>query len=240
MEERKLADGIARQELHLIFVIDHSGSMEGANIGAVNSAIRDIMAIMPDIQEETSDAIIKISVLKFNDDAEWVNKEPQTVEQFKWTDLTADGETNFSLAYEKLSEFLRKRANGGMMPDLGGFAPIILLMTDGVPTSYDWEEKLEELKKKGWFRAALKYALAIGAEGDEAKEVLRKFTGNAETVLTVYSAESLRKVIKVIAVTASKVKSKSICIKSSINVPHNQQAQAEIAEQLEKVEDVEW
>ena len=105
MEERKSGDGIARQELHLIFVIDHSGSMEGVNIGAVNSAIRDIMAIMPDVQEETSDAVIKSSALKFNDDAEWMHKEPQTVGQFKWTDLTAYGGTNFSLAYEKLSEF---------------------------------------------------------------------------------------------------------------------------------------
>lgn len=240
MEEIKSGDGIARQELHLIFVIDHSGSMEGSNIGAVNSAIRDIMAIMPDVQEETSDAVIKISALKFNDDAEWMHKEPQAVGQFKWTDLAACGGTNFSLAYEKLSEFLRKRSNGGMMPDFGGVAPIILLMTDGVPTSYDWEEKLEALKKKGWFRAALKYALAIGVEGDEAKEVLRKFTGNTETVLTVYSAESLRKVIKVIAVTATKVKSKSLGIKSLGNIPHNEQAQAEIAEQLERVENVEW
>lgn len=240
MEEKFLGDGIARQELHLIFAIDNSGSMDGANIGAVNSAIRDIMAIMPEVQEETSDAVIKISALVFNDEAKWTYKEPQSVEQFKWTDLTADGATNFSLAYEKLSEFLRKRSNGGMMPDLGGIAPIILLMTDGVPTSYDWEDKLDALQKKGWFRAALKYALAIGVQNDEAKEVLRKFTGNAETVLTVYSAESLRKVIKVIAVTASKVKSKSLGIKTSVNAPHNQQAQAEIAEQLERVDDVEW
>ena len=240
MEERKLVEGIARQELHLIFVIDCSGSMEGANIGAVNSAIRDVMAIMPEIQEETSDAVIKISALTFNDKTEWVNKEPQAVEEFKWSDLTANGQTDFSLAYMELANFLRKRVNGGMMPDLGGIAPIILLMTDGVPTSQDWEEKLEELRKKGWFRAALKYALAIGAESDEAKEVLRKFTGNAETVLKVYSAESLRKVIKVIAVTASKVKSKSQGIKTATNLPHNAQAQAVIADQLEKVEEVEW
>ena len=42
-------EGIRKQELNLIFVIDNSGSMEGEKIGAVNNAIRDIMAIMPDI-----------------------------------------------------------------------------------------------------------------------------------------------------------------------------------------------
>ena len=69
MEDRKLGDGIARQELNLIFVIDNSGSMEGEKLGAVNNAIRDIMSIMPDIQEDTSDALIKISALTFSDDA---------------------------------------------------------------------------------------------------------------------------------------------------------------------------
>ena len=75
------------------------------------------------------------------------------------------------------------------------------------------------MKKKGWFRVALKYALAIGditphtkpigIDTDEAMDVLSKITGNLETLLKVYTAEALRKVIKVIAITASKVKSSS-------------------------------
>ena len=69
MEDRKLGEGIARQEVNLIFVIDKSGSMEGEKIGAVNNAIRDVMTIMPDIQADTSDATIKISALTFSDKA---------------------------------------------------------------------------------------------------------------------------------------------------------------------------
>jgi len=76
MKDRTLGDGIARQELNLLFVIDNSGSMEGEKIGAVNNAIRDVMTIMPEIQEDTSDAIIKISALKFSDKAEWIYTEP--------------------------------------------------------------------------------------------------------------------------------------------------------------------
>ena len=72
MEERKLGDGIAKQELNLIFVIDNSGSMEGEKLGAVNNAIRDVMSIMPEIQEDTADATIKISALKFSDTASWI------------------------------------------------------------------------------------------------------------------------------------------------------------------------
>lgn len=240
MEDRMNREGIARQELNLIFVIDNSGSMSGQNIGAVNSAVRDVMSIMPEIQEETSDAQIKISTLVFNDVAKWNTAKPLGIEEYKWNDLVANGETNLSAAYEELSKWLMKKSHGGQMPDFGGIAPIIILMTDGLPTSNDWEEKLQDLKRKGWFKVSLKYALAIGIESDEAKNVLTQFTGNPETVLKVYSVEALRKVIKVIAVTASKVKSQSSLIKSDDYIGNNQEAQMEIVKELQDINEIQW
>ena len=91
MKDRTLGEGIARQELNLLFVIDNSGSMAGEKIGAVNNAIRDVMSIMPDIQEDTADAEIKISALKFSDSAQWVYSEPKSVADFKWKDLVVEG-----------------------------------------------------------------------------------------------------------------------------------------------------
>ena len=238
-ERFDLGEGIARQELNVIFVIDNSGSMQGEKIGAVNNAIRDVMSIMPDIQDDTGDATIKISAMTFSDDAKWVYSEPKTIEEFKWRDIGTEGATNLSAAYDELSRYLCKRENGGKMPDLGGVAPIIIFMTDGMPTSYDWQKHLSDLQKKGWFKVALKYAIAIEVNTDEARDVLSKFTGNPETVLTVYTAEALRRVIKVIAITASKVKSSSASIGSGVG-NNNQVAQAEIAKNLEEVADVEW
>lgn len=240
MNERfDLGEGIARQELNVIFVIDNSGSMQGEKIGAVNNAIRDIMSIMPDIQDDTGDATIKISAMTFSDDAKWIYSEPKTIEEFKWRDIGTEGATNLSSAYDELSRYLCKRESGGKMPDLGGVAPIIILMTDGMPTSYDWQKHLADLKKKGWFKVSLKYAIAIEVNTDEARDVLSKFTGNPETVLTVYTAEALRRVIKVIAITASKVKSSSASVGSGVG-NNNQVAQAEIAKNLEEVADVGW
>lgn len=233
-------EGIARQELNLLFVIDNSESMEGKNIGAVNNAIRDIISIMPEIQEDTADAVIKISALKFSDNAEWIYSEPKEVGDFKWSDLKADGGTNLSGAYDALSVWLSKKSNGGQMPDIGGVAPILIFMTDGLPTSYDWEDHLNTLKKKGWFKVALKYALAINIDTDEAMDVLSKFTGNPETVLKIYTAEALRKVIKVIAITASKVKSSSAAVNKTGGVNNNAIAQNAIADRLEDVDGVEW
>ena len=242
MTDRMLGEGIARQELNVLFVIDNSGSMEGEKLGAVNNAIRDVMSIMPEIQEDTADAVIKISALKFSDDAKWIYSEPKTVSDFKWKDLSTEGGTNLSAAYDELAKWLTKKERGGQMPDIGGVAPIIILMTDGLPTSYDWEQHLESLKRKGWFKVALKYALAIGIDSDEAMDVLKKFTGNPETVLKVYTAEALRKVIKVIAVTASKVKSNSSStgFGASNGATNNEIAKNEIAEKLEDISDVEW
>lgn len=240
MKDRTLGEGIKRQELNLLFVIDNSGSMEGEKIGAVNNAIRDIMTIMPEIQEDTSDADIMISALTFSDDAKWVYAEPQRVTEFKWKDIRTDGCTNLSCAYDELSKFLCRRSNGGKMPDIGGVAPIIILMSDGMPTSYDWEDHLKELRKKGWFKVALKYALAIQIDTQEAMDVLSKFTGNNETVLKVYTAEALRQVIKVIAVTASKVKSSSSIINGSNLVNKEELAKQEINKGLEEISNVEW
>lgn len=240
MKDKTLYDGIKRQELHLLFVIDNSGSMEGEKIGAVNNAIRDIVTIMPEIQEDTSDADIMISALTFSDDAKWVYNEPKKVDEFKWKDIRTEGGTNLSLTYSELAKFLCKKSSGGKMPDIGGVAPIIILMSDGMPTSFDWEDRLNELKKKGWFKVALKYALAIQIDTQEAMDVLSKFTGNSETVLKVYTAEALRQVIKVIAVTASKVKSKSNVVSGSANLNKEELAKQEINKGLEEIDDVEW
>ena len=71
-------------------------------------------------------------------------------------------------------------------------------------------------------------------------EPLRVFTGNPETVLKVYTAEALRKVIKVIAVTASKVKSCSSMINGNNLVSQEEVAKLEINKGLEEISGVEW
>ena len=231
-------EGIKKQTLNLIFVIDNSGSMAGANISAVNNAIRDVISLMPEIQADTADVEIKLSALRFSDQAEWLYPDARTYDQFVWNDLEADGGTNLSDAYHQLASQLKKESKGGIMPDFGGVAPIILLMTDGLPGTPDWPQALEELKQRGWYNVALKYALAIGIDSEEAMNVLTSFSGNSETVLRVYNAETLRKVIRVIMVTASKVKSK---MKSSTGAGQsaNEQAQQEIATNLSAISGVE-
>jgi len=230
---------IVRQELDLVFIIDKSGSMQGTKIGAVNTAIREIKNILPEIQAQTADVDLKVSVLSFSDSSTWTNTK-DSVESFKWNDLYANGGTALGSAYQNLLKFLNKKQNGGQMPDYGGFSPILILMTDGMPTD-NWSTPLNDLRQKPWFRQALRYAISIEANTPEAINVLREFTGDIETVIKVFTAEALKQVIKVIAVTSSKVKSQSATVSNTTtSTGVNAVAKAEIKENLEELDDVEW
>ena len=59
--------------------------------------------------------------------------------------------------------------------------------------------------------------------------------------MKVYTAEALRKVIKVIAITASKIKSNSSSSSNTQGVANtNEIAQEDIKDKLEDIPDVEW
>ena len=52
--------------MHLFFMVDTSGSMRGAKIGAVNDAIRNVLPIVREISDYNADAEIKIAALNFS------------------------------------------------------------------------------------------------------------------------------------------------------------------------------
>ena len=57
---------IAKKTMHLFFMVDTSGSMRGAKIGAVNDAIRNVLPIVREISDYNADAEIKIAALNFS------------------------------------------------------------------------------------------------------------------------------------------------------------------------------
>ena len=237
MSNFMLGEKLNKQQLNIMFIIDQSGSMEGSSISAVNHAIRDIISIIPDIESDTADVDILLNVLLFSDGAHWLSQEFIPASQFKWIDLEANGSTNLTACYDELSKKIRRVSSGGMMPDFGGVAPIMILMTDGLPTSQNWQDSLKRLEKVGWYQVALKYALAINIDSPDAHDVLLQFTKNEECILKVFSPQALRKAIQVIAITASKIKSRSASI-HQMNQTQNQQAENEISEALSEIDDL--
>ncbi len=195
---------IPRRTMVLFFVVDTSGSMQGAKMGTVNSAIEEIIPELKDISETNADAQIKIATLSFSKGARWIQNEPINAEKFKWDYLVAEGVTDLGAACWELNEKLSK--NQFMRDATGSFAPAIFLLSDGEPTD-DYKQKLELLKQNSWFKKAIKVAIAIGEEAN--KSVLAEFTGSEESVVTVYNTATLKKWVQFVSVRASKVGSKN-------------------------------
>ena len=209
------ADGIAKQKLHVMLIVDTSRSMQGERIGQVNTAIADIHKYLIDLQSENSNVDFYMSIMTFANKAEFLpGYKGVNVSNMIPPKLKAIGYSNLHCAYEELAPMLHKESNGGLMPDFGGIAPIILLLTDGHPTKAT-EEQMEALKKLPWFRAALRYGIAIELNDERTMRVLTDFTEDRDCVVECMDSATLAKIIQVIVLTASKVKSQSSAVKAN-------------------------
>jgi len=164
---------MASRPLHFIFLCDGSGSMSiGGKIEALNAAIREAIPKMQEVAKENVHAQIWVRAIKFADRAEWHIGAPVKVEDFSWTDLTADGLTALGSALELAAEQLRV----AVMPERG-LPPVLVLITDGEPTD-DFRKGLRRLFAEPWGKRAVRVAIAIGEEA--RMSVLEDFIADPE------------------------------------------------------------
>ena len=119
-------DGIVKRQMVLFFIVDTSGSMEGTKIGAVNTAIREVIPELTGIGG--SDVDLKIACLKFSSGCGWLHSSPVSVENFQWNNLSADGVTDFGSACKELSDKMSK--DKFLSAPSASVAPAIFLMSD--------------------------------------------------------------------------------------------------------------
>ena len=176
--------GKAQQQILVVPIIDASGSMTAnGNIGKVNEAMREMAPQLVDI-ENANNVEIMLAPIIFNNGARWVgllNNEPVRPSNFNWCDVQASGGTDLGSAYGLLREKLTRKENGGWLDGRKGLRPILLLISDGEP-NMGWEANFGELKKRGWFKVAMRYAIAV--EG-ASLPVLEAFTGTSEAVFDI-------------------------------------------------------
>ena len=236
-----MEDRIAKNALNVVLLVDVSTSMRGKRIAEVNDAIRDIQKYLVEFEEETINVDFYLSVISFGTSAAFLNKERATrVTDFKFTPLKAGGQTNLECGYHLLRDVLTKTSKGGMMPDFGGLAPILLLLTDGHPGSAKYKDELAGLQTLPWFRAALRYGVAVGLNDEKTIKVLQAFVGNNGEVIQCFDEGLLKRIIKVIILTASKVRSSATEIHYEKRHSGNQMAQQCIAEALGEVDMEDW
>lgn len=196
----------AKKSMTIFFLIDVSGSMKGTKIGSLNSTMEELLPSLIGVGEASTD--VKIAIMKFSTDVEWVTPEPVRIEEYQyWNRLEAEGLTFMGDAFLELSRKL-SRSSFLNSPTIS-FAPVIFLLSDGSPND-DWKKGLETLKQNKWFQHALKIALGIGSKVN--MDVLRAFTGNDELAVQAKNAEQLRELIKLLAVTSSQIGSRSLAL----------------------------
>ena len=234
-------DKIAKQRLNVVILVDCSKSMQGERIAQVNSALRDIKTHLVDMQNENANVDFHITVITFSTDAFFLNGDrSKEIENFNFKDIKGGGWSNLHIAYQRLEEILKKGSKGGIMPDFGGVAPILLLMTDGHPTKYPLKEEMKALKQLPWFNVALRYGIAIELKDQRTHDVLREFVNGNGDVIECYDSKLLQQIIKIIVLTTSKVKSTSTSVHAQNNISITADVQMQVQQALSEVDDWEW
>ncbi|OUP80830.1 hypothetical protein B5F07_19765 [Lachnoclostridium sp. An169] len=205
MPRAEETEKIARKLLPIIYVIDTSGSMTGDRISSVNEAMNDTVDVLKEVSENNPTAELKVGVLQFDSNARWVTNGLIFMEDYFWNDLEAGGLTTLGAALDELDKKLSRSAF--LDSEVGYKAPVIIFMSDGYPTD-DYEKALKKISAGNkWYKIATKIAIGVGDDFDA--DALAKIAGNREAVIKVNDNETLKKLIRVVSVTASMVGSKS-------------------------------
>ncbi len=158
-------------------------------IQELNTAIKEALPHMRKVAEDNPFAKVLVRVARFAAGASWVVDKPTAVEDFRWTDLDADGVTDLGKGLDLVASELR-------IPPMTDRAlpPVLVLVSDGQPTD-DWESALGRLMALPWGKKAVRIAIAIGQDAD--LEVLERFIGNKELKpLRANNPETLVKCIR--------------------------------------------
>lgn len=203
---------IARKDLHIFYVLDTSGSMADAGkIGMLNRAMEETLDALQDVAKHNGDANLKIAVLEFNTGCKWITDNgPEDMADFEWEDLKAGGLTDIGGALDELDSKMSTHAWLNSM--MGALMPVIIFMTDGYATD-DWEKKLDKVRENRWFRRATKIGFALGDDAD--RKMIASVVGNSEAVIQTNDLEVFKKLIRVVSVTSSMLKSQTGADKTS-------------------------
>lgn len=207
MAKMKDIKGVVQKELKVFYILDTSGSMEGAPIAALNDAMRDTVKELAKLNGDTGDANFKIAVLEFNTNARWVTNGVEDVEDYQWITLQEDGMTYLGKALTELNNALSR--NTMMASETGNKAPVIIFMSDGYPNDKEsvWTGELQKLQDNKWYQQATKIAFALGDDADTG--VLAKVVGDPKAVIQTSNLEAFKGLIRIASVTASLAASKS-------------------------------
>ncbi|MEO8344651.1 MAG: VWA domain-containing protein [Betaproteobacteria bacterium] len=185
--ERRPGGAMARRELHFIWLLDTSGSMNAdGKIQALNIAIRETIPQLRAAAGDNPNVSVLMRAMTFSNGAAWHIATPTPVANVRWTDVAASGHTDLGAALTLLAAALKVPP----MPERA-VSPVLVLVTDGYHTdAEDFETGLAALLAEQWGRDAVRIAITIGR--DVNLQALQQFIGNdAIEPLQAQNAETL-------------------------------------------------
>lgn len=220
---------MARRELHFIWLLDVSGSMNAdGKIQALNVAIRETIPQLQSAARDNPNVNVLVRALTFSSGAKWHLETPVPIENLRWTDVTAGGHTDLGRALSLLAEVLAVPP----MPERA-VSPVLVLVTDGHHTD-DFDAGLDALMAQRWGRDAVRIAITIGR--DVSVRALQRFIGNEEIEpLQAQNAETLVQHIRWASRTGVESASQLIDAGQRKKMQDAQQASA-----MSKADDLEW
>lgn len=189
------------KSLHMIFVVDNSGSMRiqdenGVDrMTAVNAAFSVMIPELQKLQASVQDSFtIYVSIMFFNEVPEWHVKATPIMSYCHQDIPVSPYVTYYSRAYEELCANLSKSVIFGQPGKKA--APYIMLMTDGAPTPGDnYEDAMNHLNGNGWFTASQRYAVLIGEDtinDRDARQAVASFvTDPSEGIINAVDAQQI-------------------------------------------------
>ena len=116
----------------VLIIADCSGSMGGRPIDAMNQGVGDLYQAIVD--DEIARNRVEVALLSFSTEAR-VERDFSTVSEQGKTNMRAGGATNMHLAIQQGCDLLEARKEQYRLGGVPYFRPIMVLFSDGLPTS---------------------------------------------------------------------------------------------------------
>lgn len=197
-----------RRDLTIFYILDTSGSMEGAPIQMLNEAMGNTISALKGLN--TEDCHVKIAVLEYSSSAHWLNPvAPEYIEDFVWEDrLQAGGLTNVPAALDELDA--KMSADEFLKTDNGAFMPVVIFMSDGwINDQFQltYEQALARIRDNKWFKNATKVGFALGDDADE--DMVAEVVGGKESMCKCDSLAYFSEMIEKVSVTSTMLNAKT-------------------------------
>ena len=180
--------------LPVVLLLDVSGSMGGAKIQNVNSAVRDMLDTFRDT--ENSEIEIHVAIITFGGEVR-LHQELARSSDIEWHDLSASGGTPLGTAFEMAKAMIEDK---NVVPSRA-YRPTVVLVSDGQPND-SWENPLQAFIRDGRSAKCDRMAMAIGKDADEV--VLGKFIeGTKNSLFYAENAKQLRDFFKFVTMSVT-------------------------------------